>query len=106
MNRFNHLHWPLIVGMGAFALIRAFANISGFMELLGRPFGPIFMTVFISIIWLAIVVFARVREPVITLTLTAIVYGIFAFALGAILSPILTGELRVPSPIPLFCRLP
>ncbi len=85
-----------------------YANISGLMELLGRPFGPIFMTVFISVIWLAIVVFARefAGEPVITLTLTAIVYGIFAFTLGRSSGQFSLASLPAPSPIPLFCRLP
>ena len=96
MNKLQQLHWPLIVGMGAFALIRPFLNIIGVMDLLGRPFGPVAVTVLISVAWLAIVVLARVREPIWTLTFTGIVYGVFAFALGTILSPILTGELSGP----------
>jgi hypothetical protein len=96
MNRFQQLHWPLIIGMGALALIRPFLNIIGVMDLLGRPFGPLAVTALISVAWLVIVVAARVREPIWTLTFTGIVYGIFAFVLGSILSPILTGELSGP----------
>lgn len=95
-NRFNQLHWPLIVGMAALAFIRPFMNITGMMDLIGRPSGPILMTLLISAAWLAIVVLSSVREPVLTLTCTGVVYGLFAFLLGAILSPLLTGELSGP----------
>jgi hypothetical protein len=82
--------------MGALALIRPFMSITGLMEGLGRPFGSIFMTVLISVAWLAIVVLARVREPIFTLIFTGLVYGAFAIVISAILSPILTGELAGP----------
>jgi hypothetical protein len=96
MNYLDRLHWPLIIGMGALALIRPFMSITGLMEGLGRPFGPILMTVLISVAWLAIVVLGRVREPIFTLIFTGLVYGAFAIAISAILSPILTGELAGP----------
>lgn len=96
MNRFNQLHWPLIIGMGALALIRPFMNIIGLMDALGRPTGQILVTLLISAIWLAIVVLNRVERPVLTLVLTGMVYGLFALVLGAILSPILTGQLSGP----------
>src|SRR5690606_21407865 len=96
MKNLDQLNWPLIVGMGALALIRPFLNITGIMDLFGRPFGPIFVTILISIAWLAIVVVAKVRQPIMTLTLTGGAYGVIAFLLGTILSPILTGELSGP----------
>lgn len=96
MNDSRQLHWPLIVGMGALALIRPFMNMTGLMDVLGRPFGPIMMTVLISVAWLAIVVVGRVRAPVRTLVFTGAVYGMFAIAISAILSPILTGQLSGP----------
>jgi hypothetical protein len=96
MTRFNQLHWPLIVGMAALAFVRPFMNITGIMDAIGRPAGPIAMTVLISLAWLAIVVLLDVREPVLTLTSTGVVYGIFAFMIGAILSPLLTGEIYGP----------
>jgi hypothetical protein len=96
MNKLDQLHWPLIIGMGALALIRPLMNITGLMEGLGRPFGPILLTVLISLAWLAIVVFLRVRQPLLTLIFTGVTYGVFAFVLGAILSPILIGELFGP----------
>jgi hypothetical protein len=93
MNRIQQLHWPLIVGMGALAAIHPFLNITGMMDVSGRPFGPVMTNVLISAIWLAIVVLSRVREPLLTLTVTGLVYGLFAFLLGTMLAPILTGRL-------------
>jgi hypothetical protein len=96
MNNFKQLHWALIVGMGALALIRPFLNITGLMEGLGRPFGPLFITALISVAWLAIVLFTKVKEPIFTLIFTGMTYGVFAILISAILSPILTGQLSGP----------
>ncbi len=96
MHKLKQLHWPLIIGLGALALVRPVLNITGLMEGLGRPFGPILMTMLISLAWLAIVVLVRVRDPLLTLVLTGITYGVFAILLSAILSPLLTGQLTGP----------
>jgi hypothetical protein len=101
MNKLEQLHWRLIINMGALALIRPLLNITGAMEGLGRPFGPIFLTILISVVWLAIVVFANVRNPLLTLVCAGITYGVFAILLSAILSPILTGTLAGPITNPL-----
>jgi hypothetical protein len=96
MNKLNQLHWPLIIGLGALALIRPLLNITGLMDRLGRPFGPLAVTLAISLAWLITAVFVRVREPFLTLMFTGIAYGVFAITISAILSPILTGELAGP----------
>jgi hypothetical protein len=95
-NRLKTLHWPLIFGLGALAFIMPFLNLSGLMDRMGRPFGPILALTLISLVWLFTVVLAGVRQPVLTLTCTGIVHGLFAFALGAILAPILTGAPFAP----------
>jgi hypothetical protein len=61
VQKLNQLHWPLIIGMGALALVRPFLSITGWMDGLGRPFGPIFVTGLISVVWLVIVVIAKLR---------------------------------------------
>ncbi len=102
MNRLKQLHWPLIVGMGALALTRPLMNLTGMMDVLGRPLGPVLMTLLISAAWLVIVVLARVRQPLLTLLFTGLSYGLFALVIGAILSPILSGELSGPLSNPFF----
>lgn len=96
MNKLDQLHWPLIMGMGALALIRPLMNITGLMESPDRPAGPVFLTMLVSVAWLAIVIVANVREPLLTLTFAGIVYGVFAILLSAILSPLLTGTFAGP----------
>ncbi|HEY0735188.1 MAG TPA: hypothetical protein VGD69_09810 [Herpetosiphonaceae bacterium] len=92
----RQLHWPLIVGLGALALIRPVLSITGLMEILGRPFGPILITILISLAWLAIVVLVRARQPLLTLVFAGISYGVFAIVISAVLSPLLTGQLSGP----------
>jgi len=96
MNKLEQLHWPLIMGLGALALIRPLLSIVGLMDGLGRPFGPLLVTALISLAWLGIVLMSRVRRPFLTRVWTGIMYGIFAMLLSAILSPILHGELMGP----------
>lgn len=96
MNKLEQLHWPLIIGLGALALIRPLLSVVGLMDGLGRPFGPLLITALISLAWLGIVLISRVRRPFLTLVWTGIMYGIFAMLLSAILSPILHGKLMGP----------
>jgi len=107
MHKLKHLHWPLIIGMGALALIRPVMNITGLMEGLGRPFGPLLITVLISLAWLLIVVLLDVREPLLTLFFTGLIYGVFALLISAILAPMLTGQLMGPitSPVAIVAVL-
>jgi hypothetical protein len=100
MNKLNQLHWPLIVGLGALALIQPVMKVIGLMDHLGRPFGPILMTALISLVWLVIVVLVRIREPLLTLAFTGLAYGAFAILISVILSPMLTGQLTGPSTNP------
>ncbi len=100
MHKFEQLQWSLIIGLGALALARPLLNIIGLMDGLGRPAGPLLISVLISLAWLAIVVLGRVRQPLLTLVCAGVVYGLFAIVISAILSPILTGELSGPATNP------
>ncbi|TWF95907.1 hypothetical protein [Saccharopolyspora dendranthemae] len=94
------LNWSLIVLLGVFALVRPILNITGGMDLLGRPVGPVLLTVLISAAWIAVVVWRRSARPVLTLTCAGLVYGVLAVVLSAVLSPILDGELSGPLATP------
>jgi hypothetical protein len=82
--------------MGALALVRPFLNIVGVMERLGGVIGVVGSTLLISLVWLLIVVGADIRHPILTLVFTGMAYGVFAIAISAILSPMLTGQLQGP----------
>jgi hypothetical protein len=82
--------------LGVFALVRPVLNITGGMDVLGRPVGPVLVTGVISVVWLVVVVWWRSERPVVTLTCAGLVYGVLAVVLSAVVSPILHGELRGP----------
>ncbi|TDD80547.1 hypothetical protein E1202_30285 [Saccharopolyspora karakumensis] len=96
----SRLSWPLIVLLGVFALVRPVLNITGAVDALGRPLGPVLVTVVISVVWLAAVVWRRSARPVLTLACAGLVYGVLAVALSAVLPPLLRGELMGPLPTP------
>src|SRR5262245_30431835 len=92
MDKLNQLHWPLILELGALGLIRPVMSATGLIDGLGRPFGPILVTVLISLAWLAIIVLVRIRAVLLTLVFTGLGSGIFAILISAIVSPMLTGQ--------------
>ena len=99
MDKIRHLQWPLVLGLGALALIRPLMNIVGVMPRI-EPVGPLAVTALISLVWIAVVGLTRVAQPVLTLVFAGLVYGVFSIVLSAILSPILTGELQGPLATP------
>lgn len=92
--------WLLIPGLAALALIRPIMSMVGLSRAIGQPFASIAVTLLISLVWLAVAVRARFSRPIVTLTLTGLVYGIFAVLISAVLSPILTGQLQGPATNP------
>lgn len=92
--------WLLIPGLAALALIRPIMSMVGLSRAIGQPYASIAVTLLISLVWLAVAVRARFSRPIVTLTLTGLVYGIFAVLISAVLSPVLTGQLQGPATNP------
>lgn len=96
------LNRPLIVGLGALALLRPLVSTIGTqLGIDDPPAVPITLTLAISIVWIAVVGFGRAARPLLTLVLVGGVYGVLSILLSAILSPILTGELQGPLATPI-----
>jgi hypothetical protein len=95
MNNARPLHWPFIIGLGALGLLRPVASLSGLIDLLGRPLGPILITVLIAGSWIAIVIFSRLQRPILTLVLAGVVYAVLAILLSTIF-PVVTGVFSGP----------
>ena len=94
---FSGITWPLVIGLGALALIRPLLRITGIADALAPgPLAPVATTVLITVVWVAAVLIARVPRPFLTLLHTGVAYGVFAIALSAILSPVLDGRLQGP----------
>lgn len=86
----------LILGLGAFALIRPLFSMVGLMEVIGQPFGSLSITIVVTAIWVIVAVVKKVENPVLVLMCAGICYAVFAMLLSGILSPILTGSFQGP----------
>jgi hypothetical protein len=91
MEKLRQFDWSLIVGLGSLALVHPLLNVTGLIEFLGRPFGPLLVTATVSAIWVATVVLSRVREPLATLALTGVAAGLAVIVISALLAPALGG---------------
>ncbi len=97
MHRFTELHWPLVLGLGALALVRPLVRIVGARAGVDEPPAvAIAVTVAISLVWVAVVGLTRVAHPVLTLVAVGLTYAVLSMLLAAVLSPVLTGESRGP----------
>lgn len=102
MTELKHLHWPLVLGLGALALVRPLVSIVESQLGVGDPPAvPIAITVVITAVWVAVVGLGRVARPVPTLVATGLTYGVLSIVLSGVLSPILTGRLEGPLVTPI-----
>lgn len=99
MHTLRTLHWPLVVGLGVLALLRPLMNMVGLIDVIGRPVGPVLVTVAITAVWIVAVVVRRV-DPVPTLVGAGVTYAVLATVLSGVLSPLLTGEFQGPLATP------
>lgn len=89
--------WPLILGLGVFALARPVTNtVLDQAAIDPGPVVPLGFTALITLVWVLIVGMGRAARPVLTLILTGAAYAIFAILLSGILSPLLLGHLDGP----------
>lgn len=97
----EHLQWPLVIGLGALALVRPLTmTVRSQLDLPGSPVIAIGLTVLVSAVWVAVVGLTRVAHPVLTLLAAALVYAVLSTVFSAVASPILTGELQGPLAMP------
>lgn len=105
MQQFSRQHWPLVLALGAVALLRPVLEPAGVTGELG-PVGPLLVTLAITVFWIVVVELRRVSRPVVTLVCAGIAYGVFTVALSAVLSLSLAGEVRVPMVTPVLFGVP
>jgi hypothetical protein len=87
MRRLRQIDWPLVLGLGCLALVHPLLNITGLINVVGRPQGPWLVTALVSAVWVATVVLNRVSEPVATLALTGLAAGLAVLVVSALLAP-------------------
>jgi predicted neutral ceramidase superfamily lipid hydrolase len=97
MDVLKGLHWPLIAGLGALALVRPLIRIVGGQLGVDEPPAlAVVVTVVITLVWVAVVGLTRVPRPVLTLVLVGLVYAVLSMLLAAVLSPVLDGRAQGP----------
>lgn len=92
----TNLHWPLIVALGAVALIRPFLSILGISE--GGPWVPILATALITVTWIGVVVIQRVQCPIIMLTAAGGMYSVFVLVMMIVGDPLRVSQLGHAGP--------
>ncbi len=101
MRMIMRLHWPLILGLGALALIHPLvATITSTLGGSGSPALSIMLPLLISAAWIGVVGLTRVRHPVLTLVFAALAYAVFSTVFSGIVSPFVTGRLQGPLAMP------
>jgi hypothetical protein len=101
MRVIMRLHWPLILGLGALAMIHPLvATIVSTLGSNGSPALSIMLSVVISAAWIGVVGLTRVRHPVLTLVFAALTYAVFSTIFSGIVSPFATGRLQGPMAMP------
>lgn len=97
----RELRWPLIVLLALSGLLRPVLSVAGVYDALGafgRPWAPLLVTLLLAVGWVAVAVLARVRRPVLTLTIAGIGYGLAAIALNLVLHLFLDSAEWIPAP--------
>lgn len=75
------LPWMLILGLASFSLLWPLTTLLGVGNGAPRALTILGIT---ATVWIAVVGFGRVRRPVLTLTLTGLVYGFIALVLAGV----------------------
>lgn len=77
----TNLHWPLILALGAVALVRPFLSILGISGV------SILATVLITVVWVGTVVIRRIQHPILTLTAAGGMYGVYVIIMMLVGDP-------------------
>jgi hypothetical protein len=97
MGALRELRWPLVLGLGALALVRpAVSVLESQLGVEDPPAVPIAITIVVTVIWVAVVGLRRITQPVLTLLFAGLTYGVLAIVLSGVLSLSLDNELQGP----------
>ena len=97
----RNLQWPLVLGLGALALVRPIIKtIQDQAGTASPPVLSIVLTVAITALWAVVVGLSRTSRPIATLVAAGLSYAVLSMLLSGVLSPILTGRLQGPLATP------
>lgn len=99
------LRWDLILLLGALGLVRPLLSIFGAYDALGGgALGPIAVTAIVAVVWVGVVAVTRVPNPLLTLTLAGVSYGVLAILLQQVIWNLFLGgpPAEAPSSAPIL----
>lgn len=82
-QKINQLPWSLILSLGVLALIRPVIKILG--DVFGydvSPLATVLITVVVALVWIGTVVKLKVKNPVIVLAASGVVYAVLSIAMA------------------------
>ncbi len=90
----------LAIILGVLGLARPVLSIVGAYDSgpLAKPVGPLLLTALIAVTWVVAVVVRRVPNPVLTLTVAGVTYGVVSILLNWSLQPFLASAETIPLP--------
>src|SRR5690606_18141846 len=77
-------NWLVALGLASLALLWPLVQLTGVDDVLGQPATPLLILAVVGGVWVAVVGLGRVSQPVLTLTVTGLTYGVLIILLGAI----------------------
>ncbi len=99
------LRWGLILLLGALGLVRPLLSILGAYDALGgEALGPVAVTAILAVVWVGVVLVTHAPNPLLTLTLAGVSYGVLAILLQQIAGNIFLDRppAEAPSPAPVL----
>lgn len=90
------LPWGLIITLSAIGLVRPLLSMFGVLDALGKPWSPLAVTAVLAVVWVAVAVLARVAQPVLTLALAGVGYGVLALVLNIVGAAVTDAEVAPP----------
>jgi hypothetical protein len=77
-------NWLVALGLASLALLWPLVELTGVSDVLGRPATPLLILAAVFGTWVAVVGLGRVPQPVLTLTVTGLTYGVLVILLGVV----------------------
>lgn len=83
-SRVRSPNWLVALGLASLALLWPLAALTGVADVLGQPATALLILAVVGGVWVAVVGLGRVSQPVLTLTVTGLTYGVLILLLGAV----------------------
>jgi hypothetical protein len=74
--------WPVVLGLGALALLLPLAELTGVADALGEAPTALLLFAVVAVVWIAGIGLGRVPRPVLTSTLAGVAFGVVLVVLS------------------------